>query len=204
MNLLQRFRFPSSVLACFLLTVLQPLSAGADSATIGRLTQLFERSFFSHYEAGRCGDNITQLVQMAQSQHLNLDGGFILLIQNQGYSTFGLVNAEQVRGAGRLIPGLPANERRYEVGEKNWYHHVILYYDGVIFDFDFGNEPRVLAARDYFEQMFLNEKRQPGFGGFYVGREEKLKNYKIELQNAIRPDSPETSHSLGEFLLRYE
>jgi len=198
------------VMRWFVLTQLILLVSGAglhrtwaDEVSQRRLKLIFEQQFYSQYEQGKCGDNILGLLREAQAQKLPLDGARIIQIQNKGFTVFGLVNAEWVREAGRLIPGLPANERRYEVGERNWYHHVILYYEGLIFDFDFGNEPRVISVQDYFEQMFLNEKRNPDSRGTYVGREEKLKNYELALSNPSRPSVPESVLSLGHFLGRF-
>ncbi len=172
----------------------------ADVATQNALGRIFERRFYAGYEERRCGESIEGLVTAAQNAGLSLNKARVLSITHQGFSVFGLVNAEWVRESGRLLPGTENAGRRYEMGERNWHFHVILLYDGLIFDFDFGNEPQVFTVRDYFEQMFLNESREPGYGKHYVGRDEKRKNYQIEIRPALSSNRVERNLSLGEFL----
>ncbi len=144
------------------------------------LIKLFQASFNTHYEEARCGDNILGLIHRADLQKINLNNANILEITNQGFSVFGMLNAEYARASGRH--GAP--------GERNWYHHVVLEMDGLIYDFDFGNTPQVTTTQKYIEQMFLNDKRKSEGGEFYVGREEKLKYYEITVKPAL-----ETMHA---------
>lgn len=146
------------------------------------LQSLFEQRFETHYEEGKCGQNILGLVEAARG--LAIADAQVLLIENRGFSVFGMVNVESAREAGRAIRPQPARRPFREAGERNWYHHVILVFDGMVYDFDFTNRPTVLPVRDYLERMFLDEDPKPGYGGFYVGRDDKLKEYVFEVYSA--------------------
>ena len=154
------------------------------------LVKHFTSTFNSNYEASRCGDNILQLLERAEKLQINLNGARIIEITNTGNSVFGMVNAEFARESGRLNPQYPASGFRNLPGETNWFHHVVLEKDGLIYDYDFGNNPKVVPVRTYFEKMFLTEKKRSEGGDFYVGPEEKLKYYELLLRPGI-----ETLHS---------
>ena len=149
------------------------------------LDELFEERFYSNYISGKCGDNITSFVAEAKKNKYDLHNASIIEITNAGFSVFGLLNVEFARESGRLNPEFPASGFRNLPGERNWYHHVIFEKDGYIYDFDFGNAPQVTPRDDYFEKMFLNEKRKSEGGEFYVGREGKLKDYKFLIRSAL-------------------
>ena len=129
------------------------------------LVEEFKKTFTTHYTEGRCGDNILGLINRAEVKGIKIENARILEITNQGLSLFGLSNAEYARQANR------------EPTENNWYHHVILEQDGYIIDFDLGNKPLVTTVPEYFEKMFLDDKKQKY--GHYIGRDEKLKTYEI-------------------------
>lgn len=144
-------------------------SAFADS----ELIKMFNASFSSGYQAGRCGDNITAFVTRADQKRINLNTANILIISNKGYNTFGLVNVEVARGALRNGPGA-----------TNWHHHVILEKDGLIYDYDYTNEAKVVSVKNYFSHMFLSDKRGEGLSSDYVNPEEKLDDYEVEVISA--------------------
>jgi hypothetical protein len=182
-----------------------PQLASADSARSRSLEANFKTSYFSAYEEGRCGDNI--LGFLTANRGLGLTDAKVLMIENKGYSVFGMLNVERAREAGGMIRPQPARAPFRKEGEKNWYHHVVLLFEGRIYDFDFTNEPVVLPVAQYFEEMFLDEEPQPGYGGFYVGRDDKLNEYQIEVINGAdaldrgRNGNPVTrKFKLGEFL----
>lgn len=153
--------------------LLSLLSAHATFAD-PKLIQEFKKTFESHYEAGKCGPNIVSLLQRASSQGINISKARILEIENKGFSVFGMLNAEYARESGP----------HGSAGETNWFHHVILEKDGLIYDYDFGNSPQIVSTKEYFEKMFLVEKKKAEGGDFYVGREEKLKTYEITIKSA--------------------
>lgn len=140
-----------------------------------KLTMLFKARFDKDYEERQCGRNIMRLLQKAQQQGINADNARMIHITNIGNSVFGMVNAERARGGYRASTG-----EQFPPGEVNWYFHVLLELDCLVFDFDFLNEPVVLSLHDYFELMFLDEV-PPELPFYRVGREEKLKNYEIEV-----------------------
>lgn len=191
------------VLICAIVTIFQ-----VHASTTTTLQQLFVANFYTHYQEGKCGLNILGLITRAQEQGLDVSNAHIIEITNKGFSVFGLVNVEYARGAGRLNPN-PDSGFRNLPGERNWYHHVVLELNGQIYDFDFGNTPAVTTVSDYFEKMFLEEKTKDQGGDFYVGRDEKQKNYKLVIrkwtevaaaQRDRRPSPPGEEYSLGEFI----
>jgi hypothetical protein len=154
-------------------------------ASVKEVKKIFESTFIDYYVAARCGDNIMRLVNAIDEARLDLYPAKIITIENGGFSVFGMVNAEYARQGGRLNPNAAQDGFRNLPGERNWYHHVILDYDGYIFDYDFGNHAQVLKTKAYMEKMFLDEKTRSEGGEFFVGREEKLKKYKITILEAL-------------------
>lgn len=144
------------------------------------LTPLFQEGFDKLYVSGRCGDNILRLIAFAKEKNIDLKGAKVLEISNPGMTNFGLVNVEYARQGGRIVEETRhSKEPKFYPGEKNWYHHVVLEYKGYIYDFDYGNTPEVAPIKDYFEKMFLNEKKENEGGEFYIGRNYKLKDYEL-------------------------
>ena len=180
----------------------------ADPRTLSQLRTLFSDHFYSGYTEGRCGENILQFLELSRRNRLDLSQAQVLVIENKGYSVFGMVNVEKAREAGSAIRPTPSRAPLREVGERNWYHHVVLVYDGHVFDFDFTNEPTVTTVSTYFESMFLDEDQKPG-RGFYVGRDEKMKDYQLEIHlgadyyaSATRTPPKPTQLRLGDYLAR--
>lgn len=161
-------------------------SALANPETLSALTELFHSRFRTGYVANQCGSNISHFVQTALSQNLEISDAQVVMIENKGWSVFGMVNAELAREEGPKIANAVAGGPQFHPGETNWYHHFILIYDGHVFDFDFTNKPTVLPAQEYFDKMFLEEEKpQSGsFGTFYVGRDQKLDDYQVEIIEA--------------------
>lgn len=141
-------------------------SAFADA----ELIKMFTGSFTTNYVSGRCGDNITGLATRADAKRINLNNANILIVENKGNNTFGMINVEMARGALRNGPG-----------PMNWYHHVMLEKDGLIYDYDFTNAPQVVGIKAYFLNMFLSDKRGVGMPTDYVNPEEKLNDYEVEI-----------------------
>ena len=163
----------------------------------------FVDSFESGYKPSKCGPNITNFIKRLKGADENVSNSKVLTISNKGFSLFLLINAEYGR---RTV--LNANGELQEPGQQNWYHHVILENEGMIYDFDFGNTPEILSVKDYFEKMFLNESENNTHPAHKVGREIKLKDYEIKVFSAndllLNPKvSPEKIMRLGEYLKAY-
>jgi hypothetical protein len=169
----------------------------------------FKADYKKHYVENQCGSNILGFLGRAESKGKKVYNANILEISNKGYSLFGLINVEFAREKGRLNPNSSLDGIRNLPGETNWYHHVVLELDGYIYDFDFDNYPVVLPVRDYFEKMFLNDKKISEGGDRYIGRDEKLTTYEIIVRPGIETvrsrseniKSPEgEKFRLGEYL----
>lgn len=139
------------------------------------LTKMFKDSYVTNYVSGRCGDNIRGLVSRADAKRLNLNQANVLIIENKGLSLMGMLNVEYARGS----------RRHGEPGPTNWFHHVVLEKDGLIYDYDFGSSPSVVSVKKYFEKMFLSDKKSEGSSIDYVNPEDKLKDYEVEILNSI-------------------
>lgn len=147
------------------LCLLLSLSAQAAPQDLGTL---FTQTFYSNYVPRRCYDNITRLLNLAEKSGIDTSNANILYITNRGYSSLGLVNAELARG-------------KIKPSETNWQFHAILEMNGLIYDYDFMNSPLVLSIPQYFEKMFFNERPKGTSGSFYVGREQKMKDYEVRI-----------------------
>lgn len=139
------------------------------------LIKMFKDSYTTHYVSGRCGDNITGLVTRADTNRINLNQANILIIENKGFSVMGMVNVEYARGVRR--DGKP--------GPMNWFHHVVLEKDGLIYDYDYGSTPQVVSVKSYFDKMFLSDKKGEGSSIDYVNPDEKLKDYEVEILHSM-------------------
>ena len=170
-----------ALISSFLLTVFSFESFAAD---LPALIRQFEVEYFTHYQSGKCGQNILSFLDRAKANRLDLEGAQIIRIEDKNAAWFGMVNAERARQSGRRIPSSPNSAPLFEEGERNWYHHVILEADGYVVDFDFTNEPKVLPTVPYFEEMFLDESSNPPKGALTVGRQNKLDGYELTLTPA--------------------
>lgn len=141
----------------------------------GELIKMFQDSYVTNYVSGRCGDNIRGLVSRADAKRLNLNQANVLIIENKGFTLMGMINVEHARGS----------RRHGEPGPTNWFHHVVLEKDGLIYDFDFGSSPSVVSVKKYFEKMFLSDKKGEGSTIDYVNPESKLQDYEVEIINSI-------------------
>ena len=132
------------------------------------LKQLFADHFYNDdiYTQNQCGDNIGRFAKLAKKRGFSLIGADLLQIENYGYDNFGLVGALVARGGGNIVRDAHGNvvvPHRYNAGTENWNHHVVLFYFGHIFDFDFTNSPYVIVEPRYWKEMFLddNEAKSP-------------------------------------------
>ncbi len=146
-------------------------TVGWTSPSTSALTPLFEQRFQTAYAPGRCADNILRLIVAARAAGISLKDSRVLLMENLGGSLFGYMNVELARD-------------EYEPRERQWSYHVVLEHDGMIFDFDYTNQPRVESIATYFERMFLDEDPKPR-NGFFVGREIKLNEYGFKIYPAL-------------------
>jgi hypothetical protein len=145
----------------------QPVAQAAD---LNALAALFASRWHSGYEPGRCGVNSMKLLDAAGEAGIDLRGVSLVMLQDRGFSNFGMVQALFAREDGpRNTPGL-----------RNWFQHVFLEADGYVLDFDYGNEPRVEPASAYFPRMYF--EAQPGETG--VSAQKKLRDYWVTLTPA--------------------
>jgi hypothetical protein len=166
------------------------------------IAPVFESTFESNYKAGQCGINIMNLVKMAKEQGLDISQAKVIQITNKSSFNFGMVGAFEARGY-RYPP--PNREKIAYTDLRSWYHHVVLEHEGYIYDYDFGVEPRVLPVAEYFELMFLPEKKW-SLGSNITSREDRLSGYQLEIHNAedtlkTKPGQGEIT-TMGEFLAR--
>lgn len=136
------------------------------------LKREFSETFYTHYEAGKCGENIAALAQRALAKGVDLRGAQAIVITNSGY----LFSTTYRRDAGAKL-STPIGNIRFAPGIKNFYFHVALLKDGEIYDFDFGNHPEVLPAKEYIRRMFWEEPAV--IDVLFFDRLRERKNYKI-------------------------
>lgn len=177
------------------------------SASASGLDEVFASSYYTHYEAGQCGGNIMALITRADKAGIDVSRAKILQIRNEGFSVFGMVNAEHARDKGRVLAQTTPEGLRFAPGETNWDFHVVLELDGEIYDFDFGNTPVIAKVDDYFQKMFFDDRTKQEGGKFPVEAAVKLKDYKVTILSAqdylkgVRKPN-ETKLTLAEYLKR--
>jgi len=143
--------------------------ASALAADIKALKKLFESTWTTNYVEGRCGLNIENLVSKAMDENIDLSGAQIIGLKDIGGWMFGMVNAVQAREATRFGPG-----------ETNWYFHVFLLAEGMVFDYDFTNSPRIININEYMHEMYLPKEKWKDL----KYKESKMKLFELELYPA--------------------
>ncbi|MBL7714218.1 MAG: hypothetical protein JNL01_02045 [Bdellovibrionales bacterium] len=142
-----------------ILIVLQCVfSVSAFAADIAAITQQFRASFRDDtiYTDGRCGPNVTRFIDILKNKRINIRGLQIVEIKDRGLSSLEGAHPYLARGRGSLQRNGPCAERGTRApGEAEWFHHVILTADGMVFDFDYTNNPTVVTLNEYFITMFL-------------------------------------------------
>jgi len=170
-------QFQKLFLGClFWACVVVSLEGRAGAGDGARLNALFTDRFFTAYESGQCGKNVMGLLNEAHRHEVDVASARILKITNEGNTVFGMVNAELARGGRHVRHGT-----QRPVEESNWYHHIVLEMDCMVYDFDYLNAPTVTPLQGYLENMFLNEHPR---GKFPVGRDVKLRDYRVKIYNA--------------------
>ena len=161
-----------------------------DTTASSPLVQLFTHSFNTLYESNRCGENVLAFTQLAAQHGLVTPQSYILQITHRGGTELDPVWGLKARGEGL----------------KRWMFHAVFESDGLIFDFDFGDQPRVVSVQQYFHEMFvdLQGKRAPLFFS------DPLKDYMVKrvpaadyLDYVLNPHGPSKDYpeqGLGSFL----
>ncbi len=152
---------------------------GPASAQVAGLDQLFKDHYQNHYEERRCGENALGFIEDAQEKLGAADSLFLVMIEDKGFSNFGLVQAEMARWPAR--PG--------QTQDMNWgFHAFVMDKSGNVYDFDYGPGPTITGMRRYLETMFIddNECTQPpptirNAGSTCVKRETRLDEYQISV-----------------------
>ncbi len=129
------------------------LAPGAVANASPAVVSEFTRTFQSGYREGKCGINIEQLLIRLRDQGVDLGRARVGVITNEGYR-FSVIHR---RNSGDELLPVPSGDIRFVPGVFNFSHHVVLQYDGNIFDYDFGNEPTVLPLKAYIKKMFWDE-----------------------------------------------
>lgn len=175
------------------------------------LNRLFSQRFFKNYKYSECILNIQDFINEAKKLKIDTSKIRVISITNKGHSNFGQVNAEFARSSGPKNPEYPSRGLKKFPGEKNWKFHVVLEESGFIFDFDLGNEPRILSVQEYFEKMFLDDRNLADEKVHASARDLKLNEYLISIyqghENLIDIDlkNPKNGESiiLKNFLAKY-
>ncbi len=153
----------------FVLFIAFVSSAAFGVPSEAEMAKVFKRHHKERYVPRQCHDNILDFATSLRDR----EGLYMVTIENKGFSTFGMVNAEVARDQHMGQP---------ETREKNWFHHVILMdRRGLVYDFDYTEKPSIVKMADYLETMYLDEPecKSPQPGEFCGGRDAKLDGYEI-------------------------
>ncbi len=155
-QLIQELVRTSAVVVLLLL----PSLAAADPI----LKREFESTYYTHYKEGKCGENTRELAKRALAKGARISSARVYHITNGGY----ILSTVFRRDSGQRLPSpliTPVGEIRSEPGIKNFYFHVVLEHEGDVYDFDFGNVPEVVSAKDYIRRMFWEEPAITAYTG---------------------------------------
>ena len=162
------------------------------------LDRLFHVHYSDHYEERRCGENALGFIEDANRKLGMAKDLYLIMIEDKGWSNFGLVQAEMARRVDR--PG--------QTHDMNWgYHAFVMDQSGDIYDFDYGPKPTVTGIRSYLENMFLNDNEcttppQRRGGDTCISRDNRLSDYEITIvrgdQVISRDESEKKKFKLGQ------
>lgn len=143
----------------FLILLLQTTQLGF-TADLKGLRTLYQEHFWNEqiYRERECGPNTIRFLKLAHSKKIDLTGAKIVEIHDKGLSSLEGAHPYVAREEGKLITPEPATPPNFEVGEAEWFHHVIAVVDDHVIDFDYTNEAKIVPIRDYFFHMFLDPK----------------------------------------------
>lgn len=136
------------------------------------LRKEFIHSFESGYVAGKCGVNIANLLLRVKAMGIDVSRAEVGVITNGGY----MFSTTFRRNEGATLPA-PVNGSKFEPGIANFSHHVVLYSEGEIYDYDFGNSPATPSLRDYIRGMFWEEPAVTEYTG--MERLSEREKYRI-------------------------
>lgn len=168
-----------SFLVALVFSTLSFLASAESAFAKSTMSEVFASTFRTTYVANQCGTNIMNLVKQASQAGVDVSNASIVQITNKGNFNFGMVGAFQAREEGPRYQ-TPVNGFKFAPGLTSWYFHVVLEQDGLIFDYDFGNEPLVLPAAAYFEAMLLPEQKWQ-MGSKITPRAERLAQYQVSI-----------------------
>lgn len=138
----------------------------------------FTNSFYTSYSAGDCGQNIANLIIRLRNQGVDLSRARVAIITNNGY----FFSVTHRRNAGPKLK-TPIGNIQSEAGIANFYHHIIFENDGEVYDYDFGNTPRVVSMKSYIKQMFWDEPAVTQYTG--MERLSLRRDYRIAFVSAL-------------------
>jgi hypothetical protein len=140
------------------------------------LGRLFSEHFYHHYEERRCGDNAQRFIEAIDERFQSAASVYLVVIEDTGFSNFGMVQAEMARWPGR----------EGQTQDMNWgYHAFVMDRSGKVYDFDYNHKPTIQNIRDYLESMFIDDNEcnqgqvRRSAGDTCVSRDTRLSEYKI-------------------------
>lgn len=126
------------------------ISFSVTAADLVALRSLFQKEFNFGYTEGKCGENVEKFVKKAQQKGINIQGVLLLEIEQGGD-----------------LYVYHARSNHSAPGSRVFFHHFAIVVSqnnmkldskDVVIDFDFGNHPRIVPLRKYFETMLMSTK----------------------------------------------
>lgn len=126
--------------------------------------QLYRSSFHNPfiYKKGSCPTNIWNFLKVLETCQIPIsDEVKVIYITENNLNVF----LDQGRG-----------------GADRWYFHVVLYWKGLIFDFDYTDEPAALIKKDYFQKALTTQAKfqWQGIQLRMIPAQEYLLKYDVE------------------------
>jgi hypothetical protein len=130
------------------------------------------------YCAGFCDDNVHGFLLKLQKERIDLSQvRVLLLLYNSAITT--------QEGALQSRSLKPESARSPESAPQGWTYHVLVEYQGRIYDFDYGLRPEAPLARDYFQKMWIGSWR------YQFNQLERIMMRAIPAQEFLKIYNPE-------------
>lgn len=141
-----------------------------------QLFQVFNQSFYdsSVYKPLYCDLNILRFFYSIKEIHEN--------INPKDFNVYFFTTKYWVEYRDTEIKFSVANQRqdlKNQSNPKGWNFHVVLEHKGVIYDFDYTNQPKPTGIKEYLKTFLWDQKLLTVSDGMYVGDHQKILIYKI-------------------------
>jgi len=124
---------------------------------------IFRKLFYSNtYNSLKCHENIYALLKKTETEGLGLTNMKVIFIFNQDHDKLVQTKSSDTVGFSVQRPTITMYKTRVVYNRSDppgeFRFHVFATYQDKIMDFDYTNSPKLVPAKEYFNNMFSNNK----------------------------------------------